>query len=285
LAIEVPPYIRPYGISYALLSRTEENTTQIRITFQFQPCRGLRTWGGDWNQPVKIDDSMDPHGAASFHTEAIRWQQDEQGVALSVTEVSNSSSVECNVQLEQKKPGALSIQNPSRPSPSGPGTELLNQVIDLIAAGDLRDFQTTARIFHTEMSTNGELHGHDLYHGSATPQHLIPGTNSGTFIYYANDTGWINMSMFFYVPPQPGPRTVQLMIPVDTLTNCISSESLEARMHQRGVHFRKKSGRTLGPYLQTFQRGNAISIRPDLQGSCIQEFNLNQETDFVHSPR
>jgi hypothetical protein len=279
VATGVPSYIRPYGISYSLSRKTKEDTTQIRIMFEFRRCRGLSTWGKDWNQAVKIDDSMDPHGLAAFHTEAIRWQEAGEGIVLMVT-----TGVGCSVQLEQKKQGALPIPYPSQSKTLGPGTELLEQVIDLVAAGDLRDYLTTARILHTDMSTYDRLSGHHLYDGGAIPERLIPGTNSRAFIYIANDTGWINRSIFFYVPPQPGPRTVQLRIPVDTVTNCISPESLEARMRQRRIRFRKRFDRILGPYLHTIQRGNAFSIGYYLEGSCIQEFNLKQETDFVHSP-
>ena len=55
-------------------------------------------------------------------------------------------------------------------------------------------------------------------------------------------------------------------------------------MRQRHIRFRKRSDRDFGPYLRTFQQGNAFSIGYYLQGSCIQEFKLEQETDFVHSP-
>ncbi len=151
-------------------------------------------------------------------------------------------------------------------------------MIDLVAAGDLRDYLTTARILHTEMSTYGSLRGRYLYDGGAVPERLVPGTNSSMFGYSANDTGWVNMSTFVYVPPRRGPRTVQLSIPVDTATNCVSPESLEARLRQRRIHFRKKSDRNVGPYLQTLQLGNAFSISYDLRGSCIQQFKLGQET-------
>ena len=49
-------------------------------------------------------------------------------------------------------------------------------------------------------------------------------------------------------------------------------------MHQRHIRFRKKSDRDFEPSLRTFQHGNAFSLGYYLQGSCIQEFNLEQET-------
>jgi len=280
LATEAPSYMLPYGIDYFLWRNTAENTSRIRITFEFQPCRGLSAWGKDWNTPVRIDDTMDPHGAASFHTEEIRWGQDGEGIAFSVT-----TGTGCNVQLEQKRQGAMTIPNPPRSSPPGPGTELLEQVIDLVAAGDLRDYLATARILHTDMSTFGKLRGHQLYDGGAVPQHLIPGTNSGHFFYTANDTGWFQVRLFVYEPPRRGPRIADLQIPVDTLTTCIPPEGVAARMRERRIRFGRKIDANRGPYLQTFQRGNAFSIRYDLQGSCIEVFYLQQETDFLHSPR
>ncbi len=91
------------------------------------------------------------------------------------------------------------IPEPPVEPPAGPGTELLEQVIDLVAAGDLRDYMTTARILHTDMSTYGSRRGRHIYDGGAVPERLVPGTNSSMFGYSANDTRWVNMSTFVYV--------------------------------------------------------------------------------------
>ncbi len=223
-AIEVPSYIQPYGISYFLARKTTEIPSQIVVSFQFERCRGLSTWGKDWNQEVDMSDSSDPHGAADFHMEEIRWQKDGEGIAVKVTSGFTSNVTLCIVKLEQKMPSALSIPNSQRSTSIGSGGALLEQVIDLVAAGELRDYRKTAHILHTDMSTYGKLRGHYLYDGGGIPNRLIPGTNSGAFTYSANDTGWVSANAFIY-SPRRAPKTAQLSIPIDTFTNCISPEN------------------------------------------------------------
>jgi len=280
MATRVPSYLRPYGTSYGLTRNTKDGTTRINFNFRIKSCPDLVLWGMNWSQEVKRSEGPSTDAGPYFWEQSIRWQQDADGIVLE--RVTNSDGL-CDFTLTQKKHAALSIPEPPATTP-GSGTDLLEQMLDLIVAGDLRDYLTTAHILHTELSTYGELRGRHLYDGGAVPERLIPGTNSGAFIYSANDTGWINMSIFFYVPPRRGPRTVQLTIPVDNISNCISPESLEARLRQRRIHFQKKSDRNLGPYLETFQRGNAFSIGYYVRSSCIEEFNLRQKTDFAHSP-
>ena len=219
----------------------------------------------------------------AVYSESIRWQQDPEGIVLERGTDSNGS---CLFTLTQNKRAAVSVPEPPTTTP-GRGTELLEQMIDLVVAADLREFLATAHILHTEMSTYGEIRGHRLYKGGAIPENLIPGTNSRYFMYYANDTGWIDMSMLgVYSPPKRGPRTVSLWIPIDTAANCILPESLETQLRQRHIRFRKEMGQDHAtPYLNTFQRGNDFRIGYDLQGSCIETFRLEQATDVAHSWR
>jgi hypothetical protein len=115
-------------------------------------------------------------------------------------------------------------------------------------------------------------------------ERVIPGTATGFFMYYVNDTGWINMGAPVFIHRR-GPKSVRLWIPVDTVANCISPGSLEARMRKRHIAFRKESTKDFGPYLRSFQQDNAFSLGYDVQGSCIEMFKLEQETDFPYSSR
>ena len=127
----------------------------------------------------------------------------------------------------------------------------------------------------------GKLHGNRLYDGGAIPERVIPGTNTRFFMYFANDTGWIDAGAPIFMHRR-APRSATLWISVDMVANCISPESLEARMLQKHIHFRKKADPNFGPYLETFQRGNTFSIGYYLEGSCIEELRLEQKTDFLH---
>jgi hypothetical protein len=283
VASAVPSYIHPYNINYRLYRKTKDGATRIDFSFGLKSCPDLSLWGIDWNQQVQKSEGMAMDAVVAFWGESIRWQQDAEGIVLERSTDSNGS---CLFTLTQNKRAALSVPKPPA-TPVGPGTELLEQMIDLVVAADLREYLATAHILHTEMSTYGEIRGHRFYKGGAIPESLIPGTNSRYFRYDANDTGWIDMSILgVYSPPKRGPRTVSLWIPFDTATNCISPESLEAQMRQRHIRFRKEVGQDhTTAYLKTFQRGNDFWIGYDLQGSCIETFRLEQVTDVAHSWR
>jgi hypothetical protein len=279
MAKGVPSYLIPYGTSYRLIRNNKDGTTRINFSFAVKSCPDLSRWGMDWNQQVYTSEGMATDGGPASRSESIRWQHDVEGIVLKRVADSNGS---CSFALEQDRHAALSVPEPPTTTP-GSGTELLEQVIDLVVAGDLRDYLATARILHTEMSTHGRLNGHRLYDGSATPEQVIPGTDTRSFWYYVNDTGWTETGGVVGVYTlQPSPRRATLRISVDTVANCISPESLEARMRQRHIRFRKKSDHYLHPYLRTFRLTNALSIHYSLQGSCIEEFDLDQETEFAH---
>jgi hypothetical protein len=76
---------------------------------------------------------------------------------------------------------------------------------------------------------------------------------------------------------ESGSRSARLSLSVDVVENCISADSLEAGMRQRHIRFQKKTGAS-GPYLRVVQRGNVFSLGYYPQGSCIEEFDLEQET-------
>jgi hypothetical protein len=277
MAKEVPSYLRAYGTSYVLTTNNKDGTTQIYFGLAIKSCPDLSSWGNEWNQQVQTSHGISTDDGPAYSTESIRWQEDAEGILLESTEDSNGS---CLFTLQQNKHAALSVPEPPATTP-GPGTELLEQMIDLVAAADLRDYLTTARILHVEMSTYGKLRGNRLYDGGATPEQVIPGTNTRFFMYFANDTGWIDAGAPIFMHRR-GPRSATLWISVDRVANCISPESLETRMRQKHIHFQKKADPTFGPYLQTFQRGNAFSIGYYLEGSCIEELKLEQKTDFLH---
>jgi hypothetical protein len=253
VASAVPSYIHPYNINYRLYRKTKDGATQIDFRLWVKSCPDLTPWGIDWNQQVHKSEGMAMDAVLAFSSESIHWQQDAEGIVLERSTDSNGS---CLFTLTQNKRAALSVPEPPTTTPS-PDTELLEQMIDLVVAADLREFLATAHILHTEMSTYGEIRGHRFYKGGAMPENLIPGTNSRYFRYDANDTGWIDMSILgVYSPPKRGLRTVSLWIPIDTAANCISPESLEAQMRQRHIRFRKETGQdhtTL--YLRTSKRG------------------------------
>jgi hypothetical protein len=278
IAKEVPSYLPAYGTLYELKQNTGDGKTQIYVLFDILSCPDLSPWGKAWNQQVASSEDTATDGGPEFMTETIRWDKNPEGIVLQRT-----VGPFCQFTLTQHTHAALSVPRPPESKP-GPGTELLEHIVDLIAAGDLRDYMRTAHILHTTMSTDGKLRGHWLYEGEASPSSIIPGTDTSFFMYYVNDSGWINRTGGLMYDHHRGPRTARLWISVDTVTTCISPASLEAQMLRKLVHYRKLSPKDGRPYLRSFQLGNAFTIGYDLDESCIGMFRLEQETDFANSP-
>lgn len=279
MATGVPSYLAPYNLRYDLTRNTEDGTTRIKFFFYIKSCPDLERWGREWNHPVqaKTDGTMD--GEHSSATQSIPWQQSGEGIVLQRTQVDEA----CFFTLEQTRVASLSIPKPPT-TPPGSGTELRDQMIDLAAAGDLRDYQRTARILHTEMSTHSELRGQLLYDGGAMPERIIPGTDTRFFLYEVDDTGWFDAGHPVFMHRR-APRTAMLWISVDPIANCISPESLEARARQVHTRFIKETSKDSGWSLRTIQQGNELSLSYTIRDSCITTFQLNQTTDVAHSPR
>jgi hypothetical protein len=273
IATRAPPYMRPYGVFYYLTTNAKDGTTRIHLSFETISCPDLVPWGKEWGEEVQSSQGLSSDDGPTFWNESIAWQQEPEGIVLARS-VGDSS---CGFELMQNRRVAISVSHPPARTP-GPGTVLLEQVIDVLVAGDLRDYLTTARVFHTGMSSNGKLRGHRLYSGSATPERIIPGTDSRWFMYYVNDTGWVDIGAPVFIHRR-GPRFARLWIYVDTAANCISPEMLEARMRQRHIRFSKKSPPDSDAYLQINQGGNDFSMSYPLQGSCIEAFMLEQGTN------
>lgn len=274
VATRAPSYIYPYGIFYDLTTNTKDGTTRINLSFEMISCPDLVPWGKEWREEVQSSQGISSDDGPTNWNESIGWQQEPKGIVLTRS-VSESS---CGFQLTQNRHVAISASQPTART-AGPGTALLDQVIDVLVAGDLRDYLTTARIFHTGMSINGKLRGHRLYSGSATPERIIPGTDSRWFMYYVNDTGWIDIGAPVFIHRR-GPRFARFWIYVDTAANCISPDALEARMRQRHIRFQKKAPSDSAAYLQIYQGGNDFSMSYFLQESCIEAFMLEQVTNL-----
>jgi hypothetical protein len=221
----VPSYLHAYHMSYQLTRNTQDGTTRIEFNFGMNSCPDLAPWGKDWSQTVDASVSVPSDDGPIVYSEAIDWQQDPDGVRLE-----RRAADLCEFSLWQSRHAALSVPQPSVTTP-GPGTELLDRFIDLVVAGDLRDYLRSARILGTEFSVDGKL------------------------------------------------RERRLWLFVDISADCIAPGSLEARMLQRHIRFRKKSDGDSGASLQTLQRGNAFSVGYLLQDSCVEMFGIDQVTN------
>jgi hypothetical protein len=267
LATTIPSYLIPYGTSYQLVKNTREGTTQILADFNIRPCPSITAWGSSWNLQVQDSSGVADDMETYVSNQTLKWQPDPQAIVLQRTAIGDG----CFIELKQHEHVALSLPKPPTPTP-GPGTELLEQVIDLVVAGDLRDYLRTGRILHVEMSTSAELRGHRLYHGGAGAEQIIPDTIG--FHYYVNDTGWFVAGHPIFQRKRV-PKWASLDMDVDTTTTCIPPEHLAKRMWQRHLSFRKGKDNQ-GPTLQVSQRGEVFTVGYDAQAGCISELRLRQ---------
>jgi hypothetical protein len=262
-----PSYLIPYGTSYQLEKNTREGTTQILAHFNIRSCPSITAWGSSWNLQVQDSSGMADDMETNVSNQTLKWQPDPEAIVLERTAIGDG----CFLELKQHEHGALSLPKPPTPTP-GPGTELLERVIDLVVAGDLRDYLRTGRILHVELSTSAELRGHRLYNGGAEAEQIIPDTIG--FSYYVNDTGWFAAGHPVFQRKRV-PKRASLDIDVDTTTNCISPEHLAKRMWQRHLSF-SKGKNNQGPTLQVSQRGEVFTVGYDVQAGCISELRLRQ---------
>jgi hypothetical protein len=272
-ATKTPSYIAPYNTNYLIAKNAKDGTTHIMFFLEVPSCPDLVPWGKDWNQKVEESNGVSTDDGPTFTNQWILWLQNPQGVTLG-----RMQSDTCGFTLDQKTTAAVSIPKPAVSMP-GPGTALVEQIVRLIVAGDLRDYLKTARIFHIRMSTKGQLRRHQLYEGNVDPAEIIPGTTSGLFMYFVNDAGRIFEP--FTGSHGGGPRTVRFWLSIDTRANCISLDRLKSEMHLQHVRFREESGKDFGPYLRTVRKGNSFALGYEMDGPCISMFKLEQQTNYA----
>jgi hypothetical protein len=262
-----PSYLIPYGTSYQLVKNTREGTTQILAHFNIRSCPSITAWGSAWDLQVQDTSGLADDMETYVSNQSLKWQPDPEAIVLQLTGIGGG----CSIELKQHEHVARSLSKPPTLTPD-PGTELLEQVIDLVVAGDLRDYLRTGRILRVEMSTSGELRGHRLYKGAADAEQIIPNTIG--FSYDVDDTGWFIAGHPIFQRKRV-PKWASLNIDVDTTTTCISPEHLAKRMRQRVLSFSKGEDNR-GPTLQVSQRGEVFTVGYDVQAGCISEIRLRQ---------
>ncbi|HEY4215127.1 MAG TPA: hypothetical protein VGM84_26875 [Steroidobacteraceae bacterium] len=280
IATHAPSYAHPYGMFYDLTRNAARATTEIRFTLWMNSCPDLQPWAKDWNQEMRSETSVATDAGGTYYFEVVKWQNDPEGISVERMVGDDDS---CRFALQQNTHAALAFPESPTATP-GPGSQLLDEIVDLIVAGDLRDYRTTERLLHTAMSTSGTLRQHRLYKANVTPAQVIAGTDTRWFDYYANDTGWIETSPPLGYQRRRGSRSVKLSIYIDTDANCIASESVGARLRERHVRFRTEAPPQIpgvGPILRTSQHGNEMWLTYSVEGSCVKSFGLDQVT---HAP-
>jgi hypothetical protein len=269
----IPPYLFASYLYYDATVNAKKGTTWVSLMFMSRPCPDIDRWAADWKQKVTEGVVMDAPG----FTAQIRWQGRE-GITLDFTYMGDRSY--CQGRLSQQKLTAVSFPKLHKRARI-PGRVFVERVIDIVSAGDLRDYRRTARILHTDLIPVGTVRRGLLYQGGALLGRVIPGSNPGPFMYDVDDTGWVSPPSFVQQPRHLAARIVSLWLPLDTDTLCIPERDIEAELRRRSIDYRLEVSQDIA-FLRTIQGGNMISIGYSLSGPCIEMFILNQTTDVFH---
>jgi hypothetical protein len=269
----IPPYLFASHLYYDAQVDSKKDTTWVSLIFTSRSCPDIYRWAADWKQKVTEGLVMDADGS----TAQIHWQGRE-GITLDFTYMGDLRF--CDGRLGQQKRTVVSFPTPAKRARSR-GRVIVEQVIDLVSAGDLRDYRRAAHILHTNLVPVGSVRRGLLYNGGALLGRVIPGSNPGPFIYDVNDTGWVSPPSLISQPRHLAGRFVSLWLPLDTDTVCIPERDIEVELRRRSIDYRLEASQ-YNTFLRTMQRGNMISIGYSLSGPCIERFVLNQTTDIFH---
>jgi hypothetical protein len=268
IATANPPALIASGLQWEAGYSELRNDTRIDLTFVPRTCFALNDWAKDWRVHVEHDD--DPHGAASFQT--VHWPG-ASGITLSLTELSDGTG--CNVRLMQFKSGPLTLSPPPSVDPPSGGFSAL-QIVQIAKSGDLRDYETVAKILATPLRAEpGSVRDHLLYHGHLQAGEVVPGLNPAGFEYFGNDSGWEYRPSFVYQPQHLAERAVTLQLEVDIEARCISTRDVEQEIDKQ--HVERSTKQPNGVY--EIEGEHRINFGFQTVNGCVARVGYKQVTD------
>lgn len=263
-----PPALMASGLGWDAQYNKVRNDTRIDLTLLPRTCFALNDFAKDWRVPVER--SFDPHGVASFQN--VQWPG-AGGIELSVAVLSDGTG--CDVRLMQRKPGQLALRPPDSVAPLNGGFSAL-QIVEIAKSGDLRRYDTVARILAAELRADpGSERDNLLYHGHIKLGEVVPGLNSSGFEYFGNDSGWEYRPSFAYQPQHLAERTVTLQLEVDIEAKCIATQDIEQTI--KGQHLERFFKQPEGRY--EIEGNHRISLGFQKVNGCIARLWYQQITD------
>ena len=265
---QTPPAFIASGLRWEAEYYEVRNDTRIDLTFRPRTCFALNDWAKDWHVPV--EHGLDPHGVASFQN--LQWPGPD-GITLSVTRLSDGSG--CEVRLTQFKPGHLELNPPASVARLNGGFSA-QQVVEIANSGDLRRYDTVAKILATELRADpGSVRDHLLYHGHIELGDVVPGLNPASFEYFGNDSGWEYRPSFSYQPQHLAERVVTLQLEVDIEARCISTQDIEQEIKRQHTErfIKKPQG------LFEIDGSHRISFGLQTVNGCVARVGYQQTTD------
>ncbi len=274
IATTNPPSLLASSLNYYAQYNESRQSSRLQLDFSPRSCLPLREWAKEWN--IRVDRSFDPHGAGE--SQELKWPGPE-GIRLSNF---YNSLGGCSAGLEQVVPRRVQFR-PPKSVKAAAGRLSIDQVVDLLAAGDLRNFLQVARILRTELiPLPGVAKGGLLYHGSIEMARVMPGVDPWMTAYYGDDTGWVAPPSFTAAPRALAEREVTLQLMVDFESNCIPLATLDSAVQARAIDAstRRPDGRQP---VYTVSGEHRIELGVAAKGDCVEQLRYRQVTDAAHS--
>jgi hypothetical protein len=274
LATTNPPSLLASSLNYSAQYVESRQSSRLELDFSPRSCLPLREWAKEWN--IRTDRSFDPHGAGE--SQELKWPGQE-GIRLSTFYNARGG---CSAGLDQVVSRRVEFRPPKSVKAAARRLSI-DQVVDLLAAGDLRNFSEVARILRTELiPERGVAKDGLLYRGSIDMARVMPGVDPWRTVFYGDDTGWVAPPSFTAAQRALAEREVNLQLMVDFESNCIPLASLDSAVQSRaiGASTRRPDGRQP---IYTVSGENRIELGVAAKGECVEQLWYRQVTDAAHS--
>jgi hypothetical protein len=274
IATTNPPSLLASSLRYEAQYSESRRSSRLQLDFSPRSCLPLREWAKEWS--IRVDRSFDPHGAGEW--QELKWPGPE-GIRLNNF---YSSRGGCSASLMQLVSRWVRF-SPPKSIKAAAGRLSIDQVVDLLAAGDLRNVQQVARILRTELiPLPGVVKAGLLYRGSVEMAQVVPGVDPWQTAYYGDDTGWVAPPSFTAAPRALAEREVNLQLMVDFESNCIPLAALDSAVQSRsiGASTRRPDGRQP---VYTVPGEHRIELGVAATRECVEQLRYRQVTDAEHS--
>jgi hypothetical protein len=293
-----------YGINF-----DHDKTTTVKLQFAPVSCPHFDDWEVEWHQKepliilseINVQRSFDWNDNPDLHVE-LSCKHDGKQLAENRLTITQKYRRWVNVSLELETSGgsclypgrlAMSIDDvlnvPSLTSAASStkdlARELARKLIDVIEAGDIRNYSPLESIFDANFVAVPEaIDANLLVNGSARLAHAIPGLDSATFSYHVNDTGWDVLPYRVAEPKYLHSRQASFGADVDRSQFCLNPEMVENMAQGRGLNIIVPTKESPGKQsFSVINERNLINISFELHNNdCVSSFKIEQVTDAAH---
>jgi hypothetical protein len=266
---ESPSFVLASDLHYKVFVNKQTHQSDITLTLRPRKCPYVETWAREWKLEIRSSILHDGAGWSYFILPST-----PNGIVL--------HEAQCQLDLTQTQAKIVSFPAPMTQSRDG-GQALAEQVVALIAAGDLRDVATTQRILQADLSVDPrELRNGKLFKASVLLKRVIPGMNPDGFSYSANDTGWQSPPQYYVLPQELSERRVDLALPLDTTWACLNASDIAAQLDLKAIPYGKQSKNDAETVFKILGE-NEISLYTTASEGCVERLWFHQTTDVAHN--